>query len=307
MIGYGSPEMSQSGEQDPHIVTDRATTSFSARTRVAFGVMAAGITAAALWPAPLAAQGRLEAKYEVSLAGIVIGKGDWLIDISDDQYTSAARGGTTGMLKWVSDGRGTTISQGRIVNGQPVPVIYQASYTTDKKNEVIRIGLANTGVKDFSIEPQPPVVPERVAVTEAHLRNAVDPLMGSMVRVAGNGDPVSADACRGGVSVFDGRLRYDLKLDFKRIEMVRSEKGYRGPVVVCAVYFTPVAGYIPGRPVVKHLEAQRDMEAWFAPVAGTRFVVPYKLAIPTPFGPGVLEATQFVTTATPAKAAAKTQ
>lgn len=269
--------------------------------------MAAGIVAAALWPTPLSAQGRLEAKYEVTLAGIVIGKGDWLIDISDDQYTSAARGGTTGMLKWVSDGRGTTVSHGRIVNGQPVPATYQASYTTDKKNEVIRIGQANTGVKDFSIEPQPPVVPERVAVTDAHLRNAVDPLMGSMVRVPGNGDPVSADACRGGVSLFDGRLRYDLKLDFKRIEMVRSEKGYRGPVVVCAVYFTPVAGYIPGRPVIKHLEAQRDMEAWFAPVAGTRFVVPYKLAIPTPFGPGVLEATQFIATAAPAKAAAKTQ
>lgn len=287
-------------------MTDRATTSSPAKTRITGGALAAGIVAALL-SGPVAAQGRLEAKYEVSLAGIVVGKGDWLIDISDDQYTSAARGGTTGMLKWVSDGKGTTVSAGRIASGQLVPGSYQASYTTDKKNEVIRIGLANTGVREFSIEPQPPVVPERVAVTEAHLRNAVDPLMGSMVRVPGNGDPVSAEVCRGGVSVFDGRLRYDLKLDFKRIETVKSEKGYRGPAVVCAVYFKPVAGYIPGRPVIKHLEAQRDMEAWFAPVAGTRVLVPYKLAIPTPFGLGVLEATQFVTTAAPAKAAAKTQ
>lgn len=288
-------------------MTDRVSISSPATAKVTRLALAAGVAAAGLWAAPAKAQGRLEAKYEVSLAGIVIGKGDWLVDISDDQYTAAARGGTTGMLKWVSDGKGTSVSQGRVVNGQLVPASYKAAYTTDKKSEVISIGLANTGVKDVSIEPQPPVVPERVVVTDAHLRNAVDPLMGSMVRVPGTGDLVSADACRSGVAVFDGRLRYDLKLDFKRIETVRSEKGYRGPVVVCAVYFTPVAGYIPGRPVIKHLESQRDMEAWFAPIAGTRILVPYKLAIPTPLGLGVLEATQFNSTAAPSKAAAKTQ
>ena len=52
-------------------------------------------------------------------------------------------------------------------------------------------------------------------------------------------------------AMFDGRLRYDLKLDFKRMETVKAEKGYHGPAVVCAVYFTPVAGYIPDRPVIK--------------------------------------------------------
>lgn len=286
------------------IVTDRAPTLSQV---MSFAACAAVTAAAAFWSAPAVAQGRLEAKYEVTLSGIVIGKGDWLVDISEDQYVSTARGGTTGMLKWVSDGKGTTVSVGRVQSGQPVPASYKASYTTDKKSEVITIGMSGTGVKELNIEPQPPVVPERVVVTDAHLRNAVDPLMGSMIRVPGNGDPVSAEACRGGSSIFDGRLRYDLKLDFKRIDAVKSEKGYRGPVVVCAVYFTPVAGYIPGRPVIKHLESQRDMEAWFAPVAGTRVLVPYKLVIPTPLGMGMLEATQFVTAATPAKAAAKTQ
>lgn len=304
MVDYRFPNAVTS--RIPENVTDRALPLLRATSRTACAVIAAGL-AVAFWSAPATAQGRLDAKYEVTLSGIVIGKGDWLVDIGDDQYVSSARGGTTGMLKWVSDGKGTSVSVGRIVNGQLVPASYRAAYTTDKKSEVITIGLANTGVKELNIEPQPPVVPERVVVTDAHLRNAVDPLMGSMVRVPGNGDPVSADACRGGVAMFDGRLRYDLKLDFKRIETVRSEKGYRGPVVVCAVYFTPVAGYIPGRPVIKHLESQRDMEAWFAPVAGTRVLVPYKLAIPTPLGLGILEATQFVSTPAPAKAAAKTQ
>ena len=97
--------------------------------------------------------------------------------------------------------------------------------------------------------------------------------------------------------MFDGRMRYDLKLDFKRMETVKAEKGYQGPVVVCAIYFTPVAGYIPDRPVIKYLAAQRNMEIAFAPIAGTRILVPFRMMIPTPLGTAMLEATQFVTTA----------
>src|SRR5262249_32392489 len=89
-------------------------------------------------------------------------------------------------------------------------------------------------------------------------------------------------------------MRYDLRLAFKRTEMVKADKGYEGPVAVCAVYFTPLAGYIPDRPAIKYLIAQRDMEVWLAPIAGTRIVVPFRMVIPTPLGTGVLEATQFV-------------
>ena len=95
--------------------------------------------------------------------------------------------------------------------------------------------------------------------------------------------------------MFDGRMRYDLKLDFKRMETVRAEKGYHGPVVVCAVYFTPIAGYIPDRAVIKYLAAQRNIEVAFAPIAGTRILVPFWMTVPTPLGPAMLEATQFIT------------
>ena len=131
-------------------------------------------------------------------------------------------------------------------------------------------------------------------------------MTGSLLRVPGTADPVSPEACRAGGAIFDGRMRYELKLDYKRMEHVKAEKGYSGPVVVCAVYFTPVAGYIPDRAAIKWLAAQRNIEAWFAPIAGTRVLVPFRMMIPTPLGMGVLEATQFVTQATPPRVA-KTQ
>jgi hypothetical protein len=166
--------------------------------------------------------------------------------------------------------------------------------------------LVNGAIKEYGIEPEPPVDPDRIPVTDAQRRGVLDPMTGAMLRVPGTGDPLSPEACRTGAAIFDGRMRYDLKLDFKRMETVKAEKGYQGPVVVCAIYFSPVAGYIPDRPVIKYLTAQRNMEIAFAPMAGTRVLVPFRMVIPTPFGTAMLEATQFITTATPPRVA-KTQ
>ncbi len=249
------------------------------------------------------AQGRLEARYEATLAGIPVGRGAWNIDISDDQFSAAAVGGTSGLLKAFNGGSGTASALGRVVNGALVSTNYNASTATSKYTQAIRMILSNGTIKESAIEPEPPVDPERLPVTEAHRKGVFDPMTGSMLRVGGTADPLGPEACRSGTAIFDGRMRYDLKLDFKRMENVRAEKGYQGPVVVCAIYFVPVAGYIPDRPVIKYLAALRNMEISFAPVAGTRILVPFRMVIPTPLGIAMLEATQFITTATPPRVA----
>jgi Protein of unknown function (DUF3108) len=252
------------------------------------------------------AQGRLEARYEATLAGIPVGKGAWTIDVSDDQYVATASGGTSGLLKAFASGTGTGASQGRVVNGALVATNYSASTTTQKKTESIRMILSGGNVKEYAIEPEPPIDPDRIPLTDAHRRGVYDPMTGSLLRVPGSGDPLNPEACRTGAAIFDGRMRYDLKLDFKRMETVKAEKGYQGPVVVCAIYFSPVAGYIPDRAVIKYLTAQRNIEVAFAPLAGTRILVPFRMVIPTPLGSAMLEATQFITSATPPRVA-KTQ
>ncbi len=170
----------------------------------------------------------------------------------------------------------------------------------------MHITLLNGNIKDFGIEPVPPVDPDRIVVTDAHKKGVLDPMSSTLVRVPGTGDVVTPEACRAGAAVFDGRLRYELKLDYKRMETVKAEKGYHGPAVVCALYFTPIAGYIPDRPVIKYLAAARNIEVALVPIAGTRYLVPFRTVIPTPLGTAVLEATHFVTVATPPHVA-KTQ
>jgi hypothetical protein len=270
------------------------------------GSLCAGAFVLLAVPQSASAQGRLEAQYEATLAGLPVGKGAWTIEVSDDSFSASAFGGTSGILKAFASGSGTGAAQGRMVGGLPVATNYTASTTTPKKSEAIHMVLVNGTIKEYGIDPEPPVDPDRIPVTDAHRRGVFDPMTGSMLRVPGTADPLTPDACHVAAPIFDGRMRYDLKLDFKRMETVKAEKGYRGPVVVCAVYFSPVAGYIPDRAVIKYLAAQRNIEIAFAPVAGTRILVPFWMKIPTPLGPAMLEATQFITQATPPHVA-KTQ
>jgi hypothetical protein len=252
---------------------------------------------------PVAAQGRLDARYSVSLAGMPVGKGAWVIDIAENQFTSAASGATAGLLRVFASGQGSGASRGFIVGGVPVPASFAASITSDKKTEEIRMTLASGDVKDFAVTPPVPDDPERVPVTEAHTHGVSDPMTGSLVRVPGTGNPLSPQACQRTTPIFDGRLRYNLQFAYKRMEQVKTDKGYEGPVVVCAVYFVPVAGYIPHRAAIKYLTSQREMEVWLAPVGTTRVLVPYRISIPTPIGVGVMEATQFVSVVQPRAAA----
>lgn len=239
------------------------------------------------------AQGRVDAQYEVTLAGVPIGKGSWVVDIGEDQYSALGSGKATGLIAMLSTGEGNGGSQGRVVKGLLAPSSYTVTMTTNKRTEVLRIGLNAGNVKEFSIEPEPPVTPGRIPVTDAHKRGVTDPMTGSLVRVPGTGDPVSPEACSSGQSVFDGRMRYDLKLAYKRMDTVKLAKGYQGPVVVCAIQFLPIAGYVPDRAAIKYLVAQRNMEVWLAPILGTRVLMPFKVMIPTPVGTGVMQATQF--------------
>jgi hypothetical protein len=257
------------------------------------------------------AQGKLEARYTASLAGIPLGSGIWVIDIAPDQYTAVASGRTTGLVKLFSDGSGSGGSRGIVHGASMVPTSYATSTTTDKRTDEVRMTLRAGAVKDVSAEPPLPPSPDRVPVTEAHRKGVTDPMSAAIIPVAGTGDVLTPDACKRKLAVFDGRQRADIDLVFKRMDRVKADKGYQGPVVVCTVLYNPIAGHRPERPAIKYLIATREMEMWLAPIAGTRVLVPFRFSVPTPLGLGVLQATYFV--AQPqqalrqAPAAAKTQ
>src|ERR1700687_4601893 len=119
--------------------------------KAALGVLGSLCAAAfvlSVLPHSASAQGRLDARYEATLAGIPVGKGAWTIEIADDQFSAAASGGTSGLLKAFAGGSGTGASQGRVVNGALVASSYSATTTTSKKSEAIRMVWSGGNVKE---------------------------------------------------------------------------------------------------------------------------------------------------------------
>ena len=253
------------------------------------------------------AQSKLEARYAVTLAGIPLGSGTWVIDVAPEQYTAVASGRTSGLVKLISDGSGSSGSRGAIQGASLVPTSYVSSTVSDRRSDDVRMTLRAGTVKDVSIEPPMPPSPDRVPVTDAHRKGVTDPMSAAIIPVAGNGDVLTPDACKRKLAIFDGRQRADIELVFKRMDRVHADKGYQGPAVVCTVLYKPIAGHRPERPGIKYLVETREMEMWLAPISGTRLLVPFRFSVPTPFGLGVLQATYFVAqptraAATPAKA-----
>ncbi len=269
-------------------------------------LIAAGVAVAGSVSATAQAQTKLEARYTASLAGIPLGSGTWVIDINADQYTAVASGRTSGLVKLISDGSGTSGSRGTLHGASVASVGYVSSTTSDKKADEVRMSLRGGVVREVVAVPPLEPSPDRVPVTEAHRKGVVDPMSAALIPVAGKGEVVAPDACKRKLAVFDGRQRVDIDLVYKRMDQVKADKGYQGPVVVCTVLYNPVAGHRPERPAIKYLIAQRDMEMWLAPIAGTRVLVPFRFSVPTPFGLGVLQANYFVANPLPTQAARQT-
>ncbi len=251
------------------------------------------------------AQGKVDAQYTAYLAGLPVGSGSWAIDIDDAQFSASANGATTGLLRVFTGGQGTSAVRGSVSGGQLVASTYTATIKTSRKTDEVQFTLANGVAKDVHINPPQDNDPDRILVTDAHRQGVTDPMTASLMLSPGTGELLTPEACDRSASVFDGRLRYNLQFAYKRMETVKADKGYAGPALVCAVYFTPVAGHVPTRTAMKYLAANRDMEVWLVPIAGTRVLVPFRFQVSTPIGLAKLQATQFVTVVQAARAVAK--
>jgi hypothetical protein len=261
------------------------------------------LAASGIGRAPMRSVAELDAAYTATLLGFPIGDIVWKIDLQEKRFSAAASGHTAGLLQIFARGHGSAKADGIVAAQRPLATSFFVSYTHGSALEEIKILFHGGKAKEYIDHPPPPN-PNLVPLTEASRIGVVDPMTALLIHVPGNGDTVVPAACDRKVAVFDGHMRYDLRLAFKRFEQVRADTGYRGRAVVCAVYFTPLAGYDPTRYAIKYLREERGMEIWLAPLDGTRLLAPFRVSVPTPLGVGVLQATRFVWTRQSARSSA---
>src|SRR5262244_1989606 len=100
------------------------------RHAIFLGVTALALTMADAQRGRSLAQGKLDARYTVTLAGLPIGRGAWVIDIGEESFTASASGATSGLLQVFASGHGQSASRGSVVGGQPLPASYASHIVT---------------------------------------------------------------------------------------------------------------------------------------------------------------------------------
>lgn len=274
-------------------LTCRPARGGAARRPVAVLAALAGL-AAGFGPAVLAqADGRLEARYKLSLAGLELGRAAFVLEVSDDAYTASGSARLTGVVQAVSSGKGTAGARGTVQGTALAPRSFAMEAETDKKAESIRMAMNGGAVASLDVQPPVPPAEDRVPLADKDKRGVLDPMSAALFLVPGRDEMVSAKSCERVVPIFDGRQRYDLTLSYERIDQVKAEKGYAGPALVCRISYAPVAGHRANRTAVKFMMKNKEMYVWLVPVAGTRVLAPFRATVATAIGVAQMEATAF--------------
>ncbi len=122
---------------------------------------------------------------------------------------------------------------------------------------------------------------------------SADPLSAVLLPTKLGGGALAAADCDRTLKIYDGRRRYNLALSHGRLDKVAVERGYSGPVLICEVVLQPIAGYRADSLIVKYVAGRRNMELWFAPIAGTSIMAPVRVLMPTLIGTLKIQADQF--------------
>ena len=239
------------------------------------------------------AEARLNAHFTISMVGVSIGQLSWAVDLNAGSYTTSANGKASGALSVLVNGEGVVATRGIVENDRLRPTFFSSNVIEDGEAAGLQMTFENGGVKTLRTDA-PPQTHGRIPVSEADRRGVTDPLT-AMLIVAPPGEKAALMPahCDRVLPVFDGQRRYDLALSFKRLDSMKINAGYAGPVLVCAVMLKPIAGYRADSMLVKYVGGQRDMEIWFAPIVGSNVIAPARLVMPTLIGTLEIAADRF--------------
>ncbi|MBB4196953.1 hypothetical protein GGD83_000730 [Rhodoblastus sphagnicola] len=235
----------------------------------------------------------VRAHYRVSLIGLPIGAADATSSIDEKHYRVDLSVKLTGVASLISNLRMALASTGAIEGGAPTPMTYATTASNSRETRTLRMALASGTVRQVQYSPfwEEDKDPDHVPLTDAHRRGILDPLSAFLMPVPENANPVGPSACRAHVPVYDGYTRFDVSLRFVEVKEVK-EKGYSGPVTVCAARYFPIAGHKTTAKGTQFMAQNEQMDVWLAPVSRTHVVVPYRVSLMTQVGAIVVEASE---------------
>lgn len=254
------------------------------RRGLALAGLAALVAGAAL-PAG-AADTTIEASYAATLAGFPIGTGTLNFGVGDGgDYRASIDARIAGLATVVANRTATATASGRAAGDGIASHGYRLAIDGGSMPNHVEMDFAGGAVTQVSAtELRFPGWDRRVPLKPEHKRGVIDPLAAFVIAVPPGKDAMNPSNCNHTAKVFDGRVRYDLRMIYGSRMEVQGKEGYTGPALVCAVNYKPIAGYRPLSPEEEKFERNLEFSIWFVPVAGTSVMIPYKVVVGTPVG-----------------------
>src|ERR1700742_4751466 len=240
----------------------------------------------------------LAAHYSISMIDVTFGQIVWTVDIGERAYRASASGKASGPVSVLVKGDGSVVARGVMDRGHPMPETYTSSITDDDGPASVSMTL-NHGTVDALEVKAPPPPDDLMPLREADRHGVSDPLSAMLIAAPPGLDVLSPQSCNRVLAIFDGQRRYDLVLSYLRRDRLTVKRGYVGPVLVCRLTLQPIAGYRAKSLLIKYVAGRKDMELWFAPLAGAQIMAPVRILMPTIIGTLEIAADQFEATSTP--------
>jgi hypothetical protein len=234
---------------------------------------------------------KFTAHYIITMTHVTVGEMNWTANLSDTSYFSSATGKASGVLSVLVKGEGSLTTRGAFANARLMPA--SARFDVSDDDGVYELEMTfEDGVYKRLVDRGTPPPDDRVPVSPSLLHDVIDPLSAFLIPVEGKA--LLPANCGKVLKIFDGRRRYDLALSFRRMDAVKSARGYSGQVLVCGVVLRPLAGYRPSSLLVRYLAGKDDLELWLAPVSGASIIAPVRALMPTLVGTMDISADEFV-------------
>lgn len=258
-----------------------------ARREILAGTAVVGATLAlAGFVSPAAAETTVEATYAATLAGFPVGSGTLTFGAAQNgDWRAAVEAQVRGLATIVANRSATATASGRASPKAMLSKDYALRIDGGAEPNHVDIDFAGTNVKAVSAtELHFPGWDRRIPLLPEHKKGVIDPLAAFVLPLAAGQDPMAQSNCDHTARVFDGRVRYDLRMTYGARMDVQGKQGYAGPALVCAVAYRPIAGYRPLSPAEEKFERNLEFSIWFVPAGDARMMIPYKVVVGTPVG-----------------------
>lgn len=258
-------------------------------TTLGAGLAVVGLTAQMVAATPTiasAAEATIRASYAATLAGFPVGAGTLNFGVGENgDWRAALAAEVRGLATLVANRSATASASGRASAATISSRDYRLAIDGGSMPNHVSVGFSGGAVTDVSAtELRFPGWDRRVPLKPEHKRGVIDPLAAFLIAVPAGKDPMNPSMCNHTAKVFDGRVRYDLRMVYGARMEVQGREGYNGPALVCAVSYKPIAGFRPLSPEEEKFERNLEFSIWFVPVVEAGVMLPYKVVIGTPVG-----------------------